>query len=339
MPTLRNFVLFQLTAWLLGFGIVVAYLAQRINNLPYVVAFTLVAFLSYAATIYGYVYGLYPRLYRRLSRPAFAGLVLAFLVGVGALRLWLEAYVVRPLFPSAHRGFLNGDRGHLGYVVVTICFAFGFGLLALAAMRSAQLQQQKEELEHRQLRAEMDLLKAQVQPHFLFNTLNNIYYEAYREAPRTAALVEQLAALMRYFVDLSRQERVPLSAEVDFLRNYLALERIRFRHELRVELRVDAAGELPVPPMLLIPLVENLFKHGFDKRAERNEAALHLWTQDGCLHFEAVNPLPPAPLAPAGGGFGLPNLRERLRLLYGARYALSAHPAHGQFTARLTIPL
>jgi sensor histidine kinase YesM len=234
---------------------------------------------------------------------------------------------------------LNGNRGHLGYLAATISFAFGFGLLAQAALRSVALQQQKEELENKQLQAEMNLLKAQVQPHFLFNTLNNIYYEAYLEAPRTASLVEKLAALMRYFVDLSRQEQVPLSAEVAFLRNYIALEEIRFRHELHVHLTVQA-DDVPVPPMLLIPLVENLFKHSFDKRQVDNSATLHLTQADGWLTFETVNSIPSTPLAEqAGGGFGLRNLRERLQLLYGTRFELSAQPEHDQFVARLKIPV
>lgn len=339
MPRRLNLVLYQWAAWLLAFGLVVAYLAQRIHHLAYVCTFTLVAFGSYAAVIYGYIYGLYLRLYRRLPGPVFGLVVGAYLGLVGAVRLGLEAHVVQPLFPQAHRGFLNSSRAHMGYVGVTICFAFAFGLLARAALRSVTLQQQKEELEHQQLQAEMNLLKAQVQPHFLFNTLNNIYYEAYLEAPRTADLVEKLATLMRYFVDLSRQEQVPLSAEVAFLRNYMALEKIRFRHALRIDLHVAAAPDLAVPPMLLMPLVENLFKHSFDKRQATNAATLHLAHADGWLTFETTNALLPAPVAPpAGGGFGLRNLRQRLRLLYGTRFELSAQPEHGQFVARLKIP-
>ena len=332
--------LLQCAAWLLAYGLVVAYLGQRINDLLYVCTFTLVAFASYAATIYGYLYGLLPLLYRRLPGWAFGLAVLAFLALVGAARFYLESQVVRPYFPSAHNTFLNGNRGHLGYLAVTICFAFAFGLLAQVALRSLVLQKQKEELENRQLQAEMNLLKAQVQPHFLFNTLNNIYYEAYIEAPRTADLVEKLAALMRYFMELSRQEQVPLSAEVAFLRNYIALEKIRFRNELRIELEVEADEQGLVPPMLLIPLVENLFKHSFDKRQPSNCATLRLHQTGGWLSFETTNPLPATPLASAEtSGFGLRNLRERLQLLYGSRFELSAGPEQNQFVARLKIPL
>ncbi|WP_345237450.1 sensor histidine kinase [Hymenobacter saemangeumensis] len=337
-PRRLSFALLQCAAWLLAYGLVVAYLGQRINDLLYVCSFTLVAFASYAATIYGYVYGLSPWLYHRLPRWAFVLAVLAFLGLVGLGRFYLEAYVVRPHFPSAHNTFLNGNRGHLGYLSVTICFAFGFGLLAQAALRSVALQQQKDELENKQLQAEMNLLKAQVQPHFLFNTLNNIYYEAYLEAPRTADLIEKLATLMRYFMELSRLERVPLQAEIAFLRNYIALEKIRFRHELSISLEVEADEQLPVPPMLLIPLVENLFKHGFDKRQRHNAAHLHLRQAGGWLTFEVSNSLPEALAAPSAGGFGLRNLRERLKLLYGGRFELTAGAEGQQFVARLTLP-
>lgn len=338
MPRRRTFVLYHCAAWLLAYGLVVAYLVQRIDNAAYVCALTLAAFGSYVVTIYGYIYGLHPRFYPRLSKPAFGAVVLGFLLVVGAVRLGVEVLVVRPLFPSPG-GFLNCGRGHLGYVAVTICFAFGFGLLARAALRSVALQQQKDELENKQLLAEMNLLKAQVQPHFLFNTLNNIYYEAYREAPRTADLVEKLATLMRYFMELSRQERVPLGAEVAFLRNYIALERIRFRHELVVNLHVAADDDLPVPPMLLIPLVENLFKHGFDKRRLHNGATLRLTQGADCLTFETANSLLPASSLAGNSGFGLRNLHERLQLLYGPRFELRAQAEQDQFVARLKIPV
>lgn len=350
VPRRVSFVLLQVAGWLLAFGLVVAYLSQRIENLHYVAALTTAAFLSYAVTIYGYVYGLYPWAFQRVPRWAFVTAVLAGLVGIGAGRLWLEKHVVTGLFPNDHRSFLNGNRAHVGYVAVTISFAFGFALLARSAMAGVALQRQRKELENKQLQAEMNLLKAQVQPHFLFNTLNNIYYEAYVEAPRTADLVEKLAALMRYFMEASKLERVPLSTEIGFLRNYITLEKIRFRHELQLSFCVEADEGLPVPPMLLIPLVENLFKHSFDKRRPDNSAALRLHQQPGWLLFQAVNPLPPTPAAPADllpagsssgetGGFGLRNLRERLRLLYGTRFELSAGPVGPEFVTRLLIPI
>ena len=142
MPRRLTFVLYQCAAWLLAYGLVVAYLEQRIDNPAYVCAFTLVAFGSYAATIYGFIYGLHPRLYGRLPRLGFGAVVLFFLVVVGTGRLWVEAFVVRPMFPMGHKSFLDCGRGHVGYVAVTICFAFGFGLLARAALRSVALQQQ-----------------------------------------------------------------------------------------------------------------------------------------------------------------------------------------------------
>ena len=115
--------------------------------------------------------------------------------------------------------------------------------------------------------AELNLLKSQVQPHFLFNTLNNIYYEAFREAPRTALLIGRLSDIMRYFVDESPKEKVTLATEIKFLENYIALEEIRIRHGVKVTFEQRYEGNPVIPPMLLMTFVENIFKHGIDRSA------------------------------------------------------------------------
>ena len=136
--------------------------------------------------------------------------------------------------------------------------------------------------------AELNLLKSQVQPHFLFNTLNNIYYEAYREAPRTAKLIERLSDIMRYFVDESPKDEVSLGTEIQFLENYIALEKIRIRGEIELDFIKDCNSDLRIPPMLLMTFVENIFKHGIDKSSSQNKIELSLVQQDGYLLFQTT---------------------------------------------------
>src|ERR1700759_4059798 len=127
------------------------------------------------------------------------------------------------------------------------------------------LKQQSEKILVQKSQAELNLLKSQVQPHFLFNTLNNIYYEAYREAPKTAKLIERLSDIMRYFVDESPKDEVSLATEIQFLENYIALEKIRIRHGIDLNFIQDCNKDQRIPPMLLMTFVENIFKHGIDK--------------------------------------------------------------------------
>jgi len=187
--------------------------------------------------------------------------------------------------------------------------------------------------------AELNLLKSQVQPHFLFNTLNNIYYEAYREAPRTAKLIERLSDIMRYFVDESPKDEVSVNTEIQFLENYIALEKIRIRHGIELNFVHECAPDLRIPPMLLMTFVENIFKHGIDKSSSENKIEISLVQQKGSLIFKTKNLLHEKPGNDEPYGFGIKNLRKRLQLLYGEKFELRIITADNFFTAFLKVPL
>ena len=187
--------------------------------------------------------------------------------------------------------------------------------------------------------AELDLLKAQVQPHFVFNTLNNIYYEAYVEAPRTAALIEQLAGIMRYFVDESPKALVPLATEIGFIENYIALEQIRMRHAVDCELTIAAGKSLLLPPMLLMTFIENIFKHGIDKTSLENKIIIEMEEKDRLLIFRTENAFRSNSDHVPSGGFGLANLRSRLQLLYQDNFELTTSVKDQLFIATLKIPV
>jgi LytS/YehU family sensor histidine kinase len=187
--------------------------------------------------------------------------------------------------------------------------------------------------------AELNLLKSQVQPHFLFNTLNNIYYEAYREAPYTAKLIERLSDIMRYFVDESPKDEVSLSTEIQFLENYIALEKIRIRHEISINFIHNFKDELRIPPMLLMTFVENIFKHGIDKSSSENKIELSLMQQGGYLVFQTQNTVHEKAGSTEANGFGIMNLRKRLTLLYGAQFELNIDENNNCFIALLKVPI
>jgi len=201
------------------------------------------------------------------------------------------------------------------------------------------LKQQSEKILVQKSQAELNLLKSQVQPHFLFNTLNNIYYEAYREAPRTAKLIERLSDIMRYFVDESPKDEVSLATEILFLENYIALEKIRIRHEIELDFIKDCNSELRIPPMLLMTFVENIFKHGIDKSSSENKIEISLVQQDGNLLFQTKNRIYDKTGTTESTGFGIKNLEKRLTFLYGTKFELNVDTTGNYFTAFLKVPL
>lgn len=288
----------------------------------------------YAAIIYGNIHLLLPRLYERGRVVLY---VLVSLVGLVVLALgrgYLSLYLYNRFFAEKPMGFTLRT---FVYVMTASILVYILSFVFRLAIAYFRLKKQADEVIAQKSMAELNLLKSQVQPHFLFNTLNNIYYEAYRESPRTAMFIERLSDIMRYFVDESPKEEVTLATEIRFLENYIALEKVRIRHGVVITFIKDCNLEAVIPPMLLMTFVENIFKHGIDKSNRHNLVKLSLVQENGFLLFRTENRL--YPVSAAGNGFGVRNLRSRLSLLYGNNFDLQVYPDGDTFNAYLKIPL
>ncbi|GAA0549899.1 sensor histidine kinase [Chitinophaga japonensis] len=324
--------------WLIwGFVFIINFISLLpMDGVPQSAAFTIVNTGFYAIIIYGNLHFLLPVFYREGRLLPYVFFSLLFLALVGISKSYLSQYLYNRFFAEEYTP-MNARMliytSVTGIVVYVLSFVFRF------ALGYFKLKQQAEEIIAQKSQAELNLLKSQVQPHFLFNTLNNIYYEAYREAPRTAIFIERLSEIMRYFVDESPKEEVTLGTEIQFLENYIALERIRIRHEVDISFTQQCQPGTGIPPMLLMTFVENIFKHGIDKSSSRNEVHISLLQQDGYLVFRTRNLLHPAQAGNNGSGFGIQNLQKRLALLYGAHFELKTYAAGQYFNAFLKIPL
>ncbi len=325
----------QLLVW--GFLFLINFLSYLPMDGPGQSAvYTVMNTFFYATIIYGNISWLFPRLYLRGRIASYVVAAAGMLAGVGFLRALLSITIYNRYFAVKPEAFTWQTFLYFtvaGLVIYILSFVFR---IAIAYFR---LKQQTEQMLEQKSQAELNLLKSQVQPHFLFNTLNNIYYEAFREAPRTALLIGRLSEIMRYFVDESPKEKVSLSTEVKFLENYIALEEIRIRHGVKVCFDQQYEGNPFIPPMLLMTFVENIFKHGIDRSAPGNQFSVSLVQQDGFLLFSAENALPEDGPAPSHQGFGLKNLEKRLILLYGNRFELRTTQTASAFQAFLKIPL
>lgn len=291
--------------------------------------------IFYAVIIYGNISLLYPWLYQKGRTVLYAAAVLVFLGASGILWTSAVIYTYKHIFsnpnPVQNNVLVRYVLG--GFMVFLLSFIFR---IALAYFKLKSL---NEEILVQKTQAELDLLKSKVQPHFLFNTLNNIYYEAYLEAPRTAALIEQLSGIMRYFVDESPKAVVPLKTEIDFIENYIALEQIRMRHAIDCDLSVTADISLLLPPMLLMTFIENIFKHGIDKNSAVNKISIKIGEREKFLIFRTKNIFRDNADHSPAGGFGLVNLRGRLQLLYKDNFELTTSAEDHLFIATLKIPL
>jgi sensor histidine kinase YesM len=306
------------------------------DGFPRAATFTLINVAFYALIIYGNIKFLFPLYYERGKKVQYVLYVIVLLIVAGLARGFLIISLYNMFFPKNPETWSFGTAVNFvlaGFLTYMLSFIFRIAIAYFA------LKQQSEKILAQKSQAELNLLKSQVQPHFLFNTLNNIYYEAYREAPRTAGLIERLSDIMRYFVDESTKDEVSLQTEILFIENYIALEKIRIRHETVIHFTKQCNGEANIPPMLLMTFVENIFKHGIDKSSSNNIVDISLIHQDGWLLFQTRNHIHEKPEVKASHGFGIQNLRKRLTLLFGTKFELNIDHTDPYFTAFLKVPL
>jgi len=297
---------------------------------------TVVNTASYAIIIYGNILLFYPVFYQKRRFVWYGISVALFLVLTGMLKgytgiILYKYFLLKKSVPINLLDLLSYVPGGILIYVLSLVFRIAIAYFGL--------KQQTEEILLQKSQAELNLLKSQVQPHFLFNALNSIYYRVYKVDPPSAGLIERLSDIMRYFVDESPKELVPVSTEVAFIENYMGLERIRIRHGATINFEKAYNPELRIPPMLLMTFVENIFKHGIDKSLKENQVTISLVQQNDHLLFKTVNRKVDPDTDNQPGGFGIINLTKRLRMLYGEKFELTIDDEGELFTAFLKIPL
>ncbi|MCC3153585.1 histidine kinase [Hymenobacter sp. BT770] len=201
------------------------------------------------------------------------------------------------------------------------------------------------ETELGQTTANLDFLRSQINPHFLFNALNTLYGMALQEnSERTAQGVQMLGDMMRFMLHENHQPRIMLAREVEYLQNYIALQELRTAASPNITIATtlaDVQTDLQIAPMLLIPFVENAFKHGISLQ-HKSWITLTLECRQNTLYFDLHNsthakPTPDA--ASTASGVGLENVRQRLALLYPGRHELVIRQTAGEYFVHLTLQL
>jgi len=191
--------------------------------------------------------------------------------------------------------------------------------------------------------ADLDFLRSQINPHFLFNALNTLYGTALQEnAARTSEGIQRLGDMMRFMLHENHQEKIKLGKELAYLHNYISLQRLRVQEspDIQIEISIDENYcDHLIAPMLLIPFVENAFKHGISLRS-RSNISISLNCDDTKIYFDVHNSVHPRPdNDPERNslGIGLDNVRQRLQLMYPKKHELAIRQTNNQFFVHLTI--
>ncbi|HEX5756734.1 MAG TPA: histidine kinase, partial [Arenimonas sp.] len=235
------------------------------------------------------------------------------------------------------------DHRLAGLLLVAGCAAYAVSLLAhallLAVARShrAELRASAARLQARD--AELQMLRAQIDPHFLFNSLNSISALTAVDPAGARDMTLRLAQFFRQTLTLAERERIGLADELSLLEHYLAIEQVRFGESLQSRIEVDdAARQALLPPLSLQPLVENAIKHGLRSCEGGGFIVLRALLRGGFLHIAIDNPVGTLATRGSGNGLGLRNLQQRLATLYGDRARLHWQRGETHFRVELTLP-
>ena len=223
-------------------------------------------------------------------------------------------------------------------IVNTITFTT-MALLILFLIDWFRAQKQKEDLIMKSKASELALLRSQINPHFLFNTLNNLYSLVYKKSDEAPSVVMKLSEIMRYMLYDASDDRVMLRKEIEYLKSFIELNELRLKEGKITQF--DVTGDEDnrmIPPMLLIPFVENAFKHG-SKKSPLPAIRIRLDVRDRNLEFDVENNLDPLRQVnkDSAAGIGLDNVRKRLELLYPGSHDLSVREEAGVFHVNLKI--
>ncbi|MGB3545469.1 MAG: sensor histidine kinase [Saprospiraceae bacterium] len=216
-----------------------------------------------------------------------------------------------------------------------------------------ELEAKSRELENQQLTSELRFLRAQVNPHFLFNTLNNMYYLSVDESPRTANVIAKLAGMMRYMLYDSNAPTVPLAKEVEYMESYIELEKMRLNDDVPIAFEVHTEGveagamggvkqgSTRIVPLVLITFLENAFKHGISNGSGKSWITVSLNVSGNELNYTVKNSRveEAAKTVTEQSGIGLVNVRRRLELSYPNRHSLDVTETETEYAANLKLQL
>jgi len=291
-------------------------------------------------TSYFFAYNLLPRFIstRRYLVPTMLALA-GGAVAIIAMRIILFYHII-PVYYSGFQG-TTPDFWHFNLAQYTF---YVFSTVAIVVMirytsLMRRMEQERNQLEKQNLSGELALLRSQVNPHFLFNTLNNIHSLVKKDPDRTSRSIIKLSNIMRYMLYDASNERVLLASEVDYLKSYIELLSLRLDRSdyIRFTITGDPNGMM-IPPMLFIPFVENAFKHG-QKDADPPGIMINLDIGKNTIRFGVQNlikPVCPEDL-PGNHGLGITNLRRRLMLIYPGKHRLDIHSDGMKFVCTLEI--
>ncbi len=322
-------------------------LAGNWENTERLVVRSTVVLAGIALVVWANVEILLPRLYFNKKQAAYIAAGLALLVAIVLLIDWDAAPWAEHFARPRNAGHGPGGGGNPGYrssmKYIGMAMPYFTALIGSALFEVAGFANRKEreatEFRSEKLEAELKFLKSQINPHFLFNALNNIYALTVIKSDNAPDNLLKLSGMLRYMLYDCKADRVPLGKEIEYLRHFIDLNLLKDSRGLNVDVRLDESRPtLSIAPMLLIPFVENAFKHSKIEDRVHGWIRIELTTQPDHILFVVENSVPDtAQPKDQASGIGLVNVRRQLELLYPNHHDLTIENEAGTFRMRLKV--
>jgi len=266
--------------------------------------------------------------------------LLIILVPVVTLYRLQLFHVMSPVMYGDYPGYNPLEFRRMFFTMIDLLSVLAIGSTAKLLKNRILSQQREQKLINEKLQSELSYLKGQVNPHFLFNTLNNIYALARKNAQNTPEVIMQLSKILRFMLYECNEPTISLSDEIRVMKDYVKLEKIRYNDRLKTSYteNIDHPGQ-EISPLLLLPLVENAFKHGVSNTRFDSFVNMNIELQNGVLNFNIENSKEGNHDEEIQDGIGLSNVKRQLELLYPDKYKLIINNESSRFVVELIINL
>ncbi|MDA9554793.1 histidine kinase [Pelobium sp.] len=274
---------------------------------------------------------LYPVIFKKRGIVIY----LILLIGFVAAIWFFSQYVDLNVFPSKRKWGRPIFPNLISYI-----FIIGISCSYRIITDHLKLQKVNKEKETENLKTELSFLRSQVSPHFMFNVLNNLVALARKKSDKMEPALMQLSSLLRYMLYEGNQDKISLQQEVKYLEDYIDLQKLRFGDDINISFNVEGnTNNFKLEPMILIPFVENAFKHGMGTLVSP-QIKITLSVKNNQLHFEVENDIAPqGESKDNSSGIGLNNIKRRLALLYGNLYSLEVKEANQKYKVNLNLQM
>lgn len=331
--------LLQIFFWLILAGIIIGFSASALP-LKTAIHTTVLHLSFYCFTFYFNSLFTFKKLYKTKNNWKFFILSLVFISITAFVMLKIEVnYISNILDAQKHLKNLEMIK-----LVRNFFMLFQIVMISTIYLVQQRLKQQElinKEVVEEKLKTDLKLLKAQINPHFLFNALNNIYSLSYTKSDKAPESILELSKMLRYVIEDGDNEFVFLKSEIDYIESYIAFQRMRSPHEINVAFNFDQLEvNQKISPLLFIPFIENSFKYS---RIEEHENAFidiqFASSEKGKIEFSIKNSIPETAKAKSGAGTGIKNVKQRLNLTYPAKHKLKISEQDNTYSVNLNIEI